>query len=142
MKVTMETLRDYQNMMREIIAIEAQIDAMYYPVASPRLSGDGGRNSTPGDPTAIAVARITGEKEKLEKKKLEYLRTTEEIKLWVDGLTDGYIAAIVRLHFLSGYTWAETCKKIYGYANKDTCRQALKRYFKRQKEETENENTR
>ena len=134
MDVTLEDLREFQSMQEEMKSIKAEIQSLYYPVSSP--SGSlviAGRSSVrpAGDPTASTVRDIEERRNKLERMQAEREELADRIYTFVDSMDDRHIAAIVRYHFLLGLTWAQTAKQIYGYADADICRNAVKRYFKK-----------
>lgn len=131
MSITKEELRNYRKLRVEIAALEAEIRAMYSPVGSPPTEIIGSRGNTPGDPTAQTVYRIEGKREKLEAKIAEYLELTERIEQFVEEIDDLTVKSIVRLHFLVGYSWRQTCVRVYGYADPDTCRNTFNRYMSR-----------
>lgn len=137
-KVTMETLQKYLDLQQEIRAIEAEIQALYYPVKTVPIGGFG-HSTSPGDPTAAAVSMIMRQKDRLAAKKAEYEQITNQIENWVDNLPDHKVAAIVRWHYLNAQpkSWAETCRIMFGYSDKDVCRRIVKNYLEGTESETD-----
>jgi hypothetical protein len=70
-------------------------------------------------------------KEKLEAKKLQMEEERFRIEEWLDTVEDPEIRSIVRFHYLLGYTWAETSKKVYKriLPKEQAPRMRLKRYL-------------
>lgn len=130
--VTKEELRAYHDIKLEISVIEREIQSLYYPVSSVPMSSEGGHSSTPSNPTEAAVFKIDDKRRKLEAKQKELKEIIDKIDDWVSTLDDHLAASIIRLHFICGYTWKQTCKCIYGYADKDICRIAFNRFMEGQ----------
>lgn len=134
MEVTLEDLRRYQDLKRNIASIEAEIQSLYYPVSSPSgspiISGKSSVRSA-GDPTAAAYRDIEKRKEKLKLLQSELQERADKIYAFVDNMDDHHMASILRYHFLIGLTWAQTSEKVYGYVDGDICRNAVKRYFRK-----------
>ena len=61
--MTIEQLRSFRGIQREMEQIQREIDLLYYPIRSPR-SGEG-HSQTPSDPTASAVNKIMRLEERL-----------------------------------------------------------------------------
>ena len=131
MPVTLEDLRQYRALKASIMAIEMEIESLYYPISSPPLMSDGsGKSLDPSDPTVRAFHQIEKDRERLDRKLKELSERKQIIDEWLDELQDGNIAAIIRYHFVIGLSWRHTCKQVYGYYDADTCRKAVARYFK------------
>lgn len=130
--ITLEDLRAYRGLLEDIKAIEEQLRAVYVQSPPPR-EVVGGRSSvpTPGDPTARKAMEAIRIQEKLEKALREREIRRHQIEEYIEQLEDHHIAAIMRYHFIMGMTWAQTCLKIYGYADRDICRMAIHRYFEK-----------
>lgn len=56
----------------------------------------------------------------------------KEIEEWLMQLDDPLIASIVRLHFIIGYSWAETSYEVYGYRDNYRAQKKVRRYFGRE----------
>lgn len=131
--VTREDLQQYIGLVKELEAIEEEIKGLYYPISSPTSDKVGGNKSvvTPTSPTEQTVERIT----KLKAKKEKIQAKIKKIDDFIEGISDHYISAIYRYHYVQGYSWANTCYKIYGYYSADTVRSAANRYLKRKSSE-------
>lgn len=127
--VSKEELRAYHDIKLEIRVIEREIQSLYYPVSSVPMSSDGGHSSTPGNPTERAVFKIEDKRNKLKAKQEELQNIVDKIDDWVSTLDDHLVASIVRLHFICGLTWRQTCKQVYGYPDPDVCRVTFNRFM-------------
>ena len=69
----------------------------------------------------------------LEKKDvtIEELEQYRWISAEIDALNEQIYAMCIRYHYLLGYTWKETSKRVYGYKNGNyyNARKAVFRYF-------------
>lgn len=127
--ITKEDLRAYQDIKLEISVIDRQIQSLYYPVSSVPMSSDGGHSSTPSNPTERAVFKIDDKREELRQKQAELQEIIDRIDRWVNSLDDHLVASIIRLHFVCGLTWRQTCKCVYGYPDPDICRITFNRFM-------------
>lgn len=130
-EITIEDLRAYQGIKKEIEAIREEIRMIYIQSPGPK-EVIGGRSSvsTPGDPTARKALKAIERRERLEIKETELEALQERIETYIDTMDDHHTAAIIRWHFIQGKSWRETCSRIYGYPDPDICRMAVRRYFK------------
>ena len=108
--LTSYDLKAFLGLQKEISDIEMAINAAYYPVKSPSLSG--GFSNDTSDPTSSAFYRIDKykkQKEEKEKKMYELKKKIENELILLDPLT----AAVLDLHFLKGLTWKQTNRQLY-----------------------------
>lgn len=108
--LTSYDLKAFLGLKKEISDIERAINAAYYPVKSPNMSG--GFSNDPSDPTSSALYRIDKykkQKEEKEKKLYELQEKIENELILLDPLT----AAVLELHFLKGLTWKQTNRQLY-----------------------------
>ena len=128
--ITLEDLRQYQDILEELEAIRDEIRMIYIESPSPK-EVIGGRSSvsTPGDPTARKAMKALERKERLENRERQLEDLQGRIEEYIDRMTDHHTAAIMRWHFIRGLTWRQTCSKVYGYPDPDICRMAVRRYF-------------
>lgn len=143
--ITIEDLRQYQDILEELEAIRDEIRMIYIESPAPK-EVIGGRSSvsTPGDPTARKAMKALEKKERLENRERQLEDLQDRIEEYIDRMTDHHTAAIMRWHFIRGLTWRQTCSKVYGYPDPDICRMAIWRYFKNRenrKEETDGTET-
>ena len=129
--MTIEELREYRFIKAKIVAINAEIEALYHPVGSPApkevISGVSSVRPA-GNPTKEAVDRIEALNSQLDKLQAEATR----IETWVDNISDRMISALIQTHYLAGYSWRQTARKIYGKrSNGDTCRMMVRRYVEK-----------
>lgn len=128
--ITLEDLRQYQDILEELEAIRDEIRMIYIESPAPK-EVIGGRSSvsTPGDPTARKAMKALERKERLEARERQLEDLQDRIEEYIDRMTDHHTAAIMRWHFIRGLTWRQTCSKVYGYPDPDICRMAVRRYF-------------
>ena len=127
-EITIEKLKQYAAMQAEKTQIEDQIDALYRSISSPRL-GESLGSTEPGNPTERTAFRIIEEKERLEQLSIELWQMTKKIEEWLQSLDDHEVRAIVRAHYINGKTWRQTAREVYGWADQDTPRKRIKRFF-------------
>ena len=79
----------------------------------------------------LQALKETGLSERYEELIQSQIQTLEEklisIDAWVNSIEDPAMQAIIRFHFMLGYTWEETNRKLFGYGDRDYCR---KRFYK------------
>lgn len=129
--MTIDELREYRFIKAKITAINAEIEASYHPVGSPVpkevISGVSSVRPA-GDPTKKAFDRLQTLQRQLEQLQAE----AERIEEWVDAINDRMISALIQTHYLAGYSWRQTARKIYGRrSNGDTCRMMVRRYVEK-----------
>ena len=108
--LTSYDLKAFLGLKKEISDIERAINAAYYPVKSPNMSG--GFSNYPSDPTSSALYRIDKYKKQKEEKQKDLYELQEKIEnelILLDPLT----AAVLDLHFLKGLTWKQTNRQLY-----------------------------
>ena len=125
--MTIEQLRSFRGIQREMEQIQREIDLLYYPVRSPR-SGEG-RSSTPSDPTAAAVDKIMRLEERLCRLREELADQLEEIEQWLETLDDHELRAIIRAHYLLGDSWARCTQRVMSYEFSDSAKHRVYRFF-------------
>ena len=109
-RLTSYDLKAFLGLQKEISDIEMAINAAYYPVKSPSLSG--GFSNDTSDPTSSALYRI----DKYKKQKEEKEKNMYELKKKIENeliLLDPLTAAVLDLHFLKGLTWKQTNRQLY-----------------------------
>ena len=124
--MTLETLRQYNAIMVDAEALQMQIRALEEPISSPNGNASVGAGASsvpvPGNPTEHAAFQIIELKEKLQKKERERREQLLEIEKWMMKLNNVEAEAIIRWHFILGYTWAETGMKLYKERDSDKAR--------------------
>ena len=125
--MTIEQLRSFRGIQREMEQIQREIDLLYYPIRSPR-SGEG-RSSTPSDPTAAAVDKIMRLEERLCRLREELADQLEEIEQWLETLDDHELRAIIRAHYLLGDSWARCTQRVMSYEFSDSAKHRVYRFF-------------
>lgn len=127
--MTIEALEQYRGLKSEADAMQAEIDALYNPVASPNGRTEGGHGSTPSNPTERTALRIIDRKQALEDKRSEMLALLDSIDEWIQTLDDAVIRALIRWYFINGLTWKATSIRVYGYPCPQRAYQRVRRFF-------------
>lgn len=130
--ITLDELQRYISTQAAIRAIEEELTVIYFSTAKPS-ENQGGKASvrTAGDPTRAKAMRASEVRERLEAKQAELQEQLQAIEQGLTEIEDESIVAMIRLHYLLGYSWNRTCDIMYGYADRDYCRKAVKRYFRK-----------
>ena len=129
--MTIDELEQYRWISAEIDALNEQIYAMYNTYHSPSFSSSGSFNAEPHSPVESALKKIQ-KLERVYNSKLDNLRErAEAIEDWLYTVDDPFVRSCIRYHYLLGYTWKETSKRVYGYKNGNyyNARKAVFRYF-------------
>lgn len=126
--MTIERLRQFRGIQKEVIEIQREIDTLYFPISSPNGHQSMG-SSTPGDPTAQAVSRILKLQEKAEALTQQLAQELEAIESWLDELDDHELRAIIRAHYLLGDTWKRCTQRILNYEYSESAKYRVYRYF-------------
>lgn len=128
--MTIEELRKYQKTKQIIKALEAELQTVYY--GSPKPSDNpGGKSSvrTSSDPTAVKAQKAIQIKSELETSLEELQRQADAIIEFSLHVEDPEIGSIIRLHYINGCTWEQTCATLYGYRDRWYCHKKIRRYF-------------
>lgn len=127
MDMTIERLRAFRGIQREIEEIDREISLLYYPIASPRSSETHG--TTPGDPTARAVSIIMKKQEDIEVLRARLAQELQDIEEWIDTLDDHELRAIIRAHYLLGDSWARCSQRVLNHRFSEAAKFRVYRYF-------------
>lgn len=125
--MTIERLRAFRGIQKEIEEIKREINTLYYPISSPRSSES--HSTSPGDPTASAVHRIMRLEERMADKTQVLADELEAIEEWLDTLQDHELRAIIRAHYLLGDSWARCTQRILNYEFSDSAKHRVYRFF-------------
>ncbi len=125
--ITIEKLKAFRGIQKEMDEIKREIDTLYFPVASPRSSES--HSTSPGDPTASAVHRIMRLEDRLTVLTAQLADELEEIEDWLETLNDHELRAIIRAHYLLGDSWARCTQRILNYEFSDTAKDRVYRFF-------------
>lgn len=102
---------------------------VYLPVESPNGKTGGGFSNTPSDPTARSAMKAIQIQEKLEARLKEQSELGCEIEEWLLTVTDPEIEAIIRFHYILGFSWKGTNIKVFGDPNYHRARKKIFRFF-------------
>lgn len=127
MEMTIERLRKFRGIRKEVEEMQREIDMLYYPIRSPRSSES--HSATPSDPTASAVAKIMRKEAELEELRQTLADELVAIEDWVASLEDHELRAIIRCHYLMGDSWARCTQKILNYEFSDSAKHRVYRFF-------------
>lgn len=128
MEMTIERLRQFRGIQKEVIELQREIDTLYFPISSPN-GKQGLGSSTPGDPTAQAVSRILKLQDRAEQLTVTLSQELEAIEAWLDELDDHELRAIIRAHYLLGDTWKRCTQRILNYEYSESAKYRVYRYF-------------
>ena len=128
MEMTIERLRQFRGIQKEVIEIQREIDTLYFPISSPNGHQSMG-SSMPGNPTERAVNRIIQLQEKAEALTQQLAQELEDIETWLDELDDHELRAIIRAHYLLGDSWSRCTQRILNYEFSDTAKKRVYRFF-------------
>ena len=126
--MTLDRLRQFRGIQKEVVEIQREIDTLYFPISSPN-GHQGLGSSTPGNPTERAVSRIMALQEKAEALTAQLAHELEEIEAWLLTVEDHELRAIIRAHYLLGDSWARCTQRILNYEYSDTAKKRVYRYF-------------
>jgi hypothetical protein len=130
-EMTLERLKAFEGIQKEVDEIQRELDLLYFPITSPNGRAGEGYNSTPGDPTASAVQRIMRLEGKLIRRRDRLANELEAIENWLETLPDHELCAIIRAHYLLGDSWERCTQRILSYDNSDTAKLRVYRFFGR-----------
>lgn len=128
--VTLKDLEQYRALYTEMTAIDLQIKSLYNTYHSPSFSNEGGFSYSDKSNVEMAVSRIMELEEKFNIKKNNLINKATNIEKWLETVSDQYVRACIRYHYMLGYTWRETTIKVYGGNNNDqNSKRVVRRYF-------------
>ncbi|HAB93175.1 MAG TPA: hypothetical protein DCF49_00165, partial [Lachnospiraceae bacterium] len=78
---------------------------------------------------AVKAQKAIQIREKLEAKLAEQRKRAEDITDFSLHVDDPEVGCIIRLHYIGGYTWEQTCVTLYGYRDRWYCHRKIRRYF-------------
>lgn len=130
-EITLEDLQRYQELKREIRAIEYRIEQIRYSSPPPRdVIGGRSSASAPSNPTERKALDIAEKTELLESRLRELMVYQEKIERFVYfECEDVLVRNIIAIHYLDGKTWAETSLVVCRSPNESTARSKVIRYF-------------
>lgn len=127
--MTLDELEQYRGINAEIDALNEEIEHLYNTYRSPSFSSNGSFNGESKSPVEQALKKIEKLTEIYFDRKSELNDRKVEIELWLKTLDDSFIIACIRFHYLMGYSWKETSRKVYGHDSYYNARNAVFRYF-------------
>ena len=130
--MTIEELEQYRGMNAEINALNEEIEHVYDTYRSPSFSSIGSFNGEVNSPVEQALKKIEKLNEVYSNRLSELNDRKLEIEAWLRTLEDTFLIACIRFHYLRGYSWKETSKRVYGYDNYYNARKVVFRFFGRE----------
>ena len=131
--MTIKELEEYRALIAEIDALNKQIESLYDTYHSPSTEGKGNSKSSSKSPVEKALTKI----QLLEQVYLDRIQELQEqanrIETWVSQVDDPFIRSCIRYHYLLGYSWSNTSKKMYGYTSYYNARKAVFRFMGKEK---------
>lgn len=128
-EITLDRLRRFRGIQKEITELQREIDLLYYPISSPNGRSNTGGSTTPGDPTAQAVSKILVKQKRIIRLTEELADELTAIEDWLETLDDHELRAIIRAHYLLGDSWTRCTQRILNYEYSDTAKKRVYRYF-------------
>lgn len=131
--MTIKELEEYRALIAEIDALNKQIESLYNTYHSPSNNDGGNSKGSSKSPVEKALTRI----QSLEQVYLDRIKDLQEqahrIEKWVSQIEDPFIRSCIRYHYLLGYSWSNTSKKMYGYTSYYNARKAVFRFMGKEK---------
>lgn len=124
-----ERLRAFIDLRENKDEIMKELDALYYPITSPRFGEISGMQ--PGDPTARAVDKILRLQERLQEKTQAIAEELEAIENWLDTVEDDKLEKIIRAHYLQGVTWRRCTQRFMSYYSEEGAKKYVYNWFKK-----------
>lgn len=129
MEMTIDRLRQFRGMQKEIDEIQREIDMLYFPISSPNGRSGTGYSSVPGNPTERSVMLILKKQKEMEDLRDRLASELMVIEEWIESLEDHELRAIIRAHYLLGDSWKRCTQRIMNYEYSDSAKQRVYRYF-------------
>lgn len=128
-----EAVKYHAARLPELVAMADQIRQMYdtrHSIATVGIS----TKAQPGtlSPVEKALHAIDAQRDHLAEQMAQYFREEEEITQWLEALPDPIMKTIIRAHFLTGKSWAETALIVYG---RGSSADSVRVYYRRHKAE-------
>lgn len=131
--MTIKELEEYRSLLNEIEALNRQIESLYNTYHSPSTESASKSSGKPHSPTERALAQIQTLEQTYYDEINELQKKAHEIELWVQSIEDMFVRSCIRYHYLLGYSWKETSKKVYGYVSYYNARKIVYRYMGKEK---------
>lgn len=131
MQITLEDLKNYQELKREIRAIQYRIEQIRYSSPSPKeVIGGRSSASVPSNPTEQKALDLAEKEELLEDRLRALMIYQAKIERFVYfDCADPIVRNIIAIHYLEGKTWSVASWVMCQSTDESTARKAVKRYF-------------
>ena len=131
--MTIKELEEYRALIAEIDALNKQIESLYNTYHSPSNNDGGSSKDSSKSPVEKALTKI----QSLEQMYMDRIKELQEqanrIETWVSQIKDPFIRSCIRFHYLLGYSWSDTSKKMYGYNSYYNARKVVYRFMGKEK---------
>ena len=122
-----DKLEKFYGNLKEVEALRHQIEDLYKISAydfQQKISTN--EVSNPTERNAMKIVELRG---KLERRIASLISNFDEVEDFVESIDDGELRAILRFHYLTGLSWTETNRKVFGYNSSSTAYMRADRYF-------------
>ena len=133
-QITLEDLENFKGLLAELKALDQEREDAYLPYIGGWSESIGaGHNSEPSNPTERSAMRVLRLTEQMEQCREEIAEKLDRITVWIRTIPSAELRAIIHNYYILGYTWSETCNRVYGYRSRQACRIRVMRYFGKEK---------
>ena len=147
MRVTKYMLETYRATLVEIEVLEKHLDKLLKDEREWKQTETvkGSSSEFPYLPTVFKVSGFSFEdseavteikklqkqtKAKILQKKLTLERQKAAVECWLDSVTDPNIRCIIRLYYIQGLSWEDTCKELGEVGDGSTQRKQINKFWK------------
>lgn len=132
--ITLEDLENFKGLIAELKALDQEREDAYLPYIGGWSESIGaGHNSEPSNPTERSAMRVLRLTEQMENCREEIADKLDRISAWIQTIPSAELRAIIHNYYILGYTWTDTCLRVYGYKSREACRKRVMRYFGKEK---------
>lgn len=133
-EMTLEDLENFKGMIAELKALDQEREDAYLPYSGGWAESTGAaRGNEPSNPTERAAFRILRLTEQINQRREEIAEKLDWISEWISELPSAELRAIIHNYYILGYTWSDTCLRVYGYRSRQACRVRVMRFFGKEK---------
>lgn len=131
--MTIKELEEYRALIAEIDALNKQIESLYNTYHSPSNNDGGNSKGSSKSPVEKALTKIQSLEQMYMDRINELQEQANRIEMWVAQIQDPFIRSCIRFHYLLGYSWSDTSKKMYGYNSYYNARKVVYRFMGKEK---------
>lgn len=123
--ISLDDLNRYQDILKEIEQLSADISTVVTSLATTGRPSVGGHGSTPGDPTAHKAIRITD----LKQQRHELYTEADRILNAARMIPDEKVRACCLCHYIYGLSWKQTSIAVCDSEHREAAYGLVNRYF-------------